>query len=288
MTERDTVHRVVELAVRELSPSVEDKARHRVPLGLGPAALGRAASGLATGAAGTTRRAQSAVSGWRALRASGGAGRTAGALLLGAGVALGFWLRGALRDAEPTETSAVAVASVRSAADQAAPKPQTAPSSEIVPVAPTAPSSPSADSSARGDRAERAASPEQVEAATAGGRDVPPRARARAKLERRATGPNAAGDESSFVAQPFDEELALLQRVEHAMRANEYSLALALLTELDDRFATTRLEEERRAARLIAECRLGLPGSHQRGEQFLEQRPNSVYAHRLQMACTPR
>jgi hypothetical protein len=278
MTERDIVDHVVGLAARELSPSLEDKARHRAPLGLGPAAMGHAASGLATRAEGTTQRAGRVASGWRALRASGVAGWTTGALLLGAGVALGFWLRGALPDAA-TGAPAVAVTSVSSVVSPPAP------------AAPIAPFTPPADASMSDGRAERAAerSSDPVEATIAGARAVPPRARARAKLERRATGPAAAGDEKPFVPQPFDEELALLQRVERAIRANEYSLALALLTELDERFATTRLEEERRAARLIAECRLDLPGSHQRGEHFLEERPNSVYANRLQMACsTPR
>lgn len=273
MAERDLVDHVVGLAIGELSPSAEDKARHRAPLGLGPAALERATSGPVAGSAGR------AVSGWSALRSSGRAGWTTGAFLLGAGAALGFWLRGALPDAAPTAASAVAVTSVRSAADRG------------LAAAPIVPLSPPAGTSTSDGRAESTGerSPEEREVATAGARPVPPRARARATLERRATGPGAAAVERQFVPQPFDEELALLQRVERAIRANEYSLALALLKELDERFATTRLGEERQAARLIAECRLNLPGSRQRGEHFMLERPNSVYANRLQMACsTPR
>ena len=316
MTESDRVDRVVHLAARELSPSAEDKARHRAALRLGASARERAASGRAIGhdveaahgiaahgiaahgiAAG---RAANPAGGWSALRASGRAGWTAAALLVGSGITLGFWLRGALPSASTEHAPREPAASIGTALDPSAQRPprvaSPAPAEPSVPEPsvpePSIPLSPRTSAETVNGGGELSTEPvprhalKQGEAATTADRAELPRARAGAKLERRATGPAATAD-PSFAPQPFDAELALLQRVERAMRANEYSLALALVAELDEHFPTARLEEERRAARLIAECRLGLPGSRQRGAQFLAQRPSSVYAYRVQTACTP-
>jgi hypothetical protein len=248
--ERDAVEQLLQLALGELTPSAADKARHR-------AALGLATSTGAAAPAKTTR-------GWTALRASGGAGWTAGAVLLGAGMGLGFWLRQAVAPAQQ---------------DAAAPPPTAALASASSPS--TAPALPdSAPSSG----------PELLEGGVADA--VPTLAHASAaralpgpKPERRATSKAATSSSEPFVAQPFDEELALLQRVERALRANNPSLAMVLIGELDERFAETRLGEERDAARRIAECRLQLPGWRQRAERFLSERPGSVYAQRVRAAC---
>jgi hypothetical protein len=111
----------------------------------------------------------------------------------------------------------------------------------------------------------------------------------RAKSRRNPSDPEPSDGAPSGVEpvepQPFDEELALLQRVERALRARSASVAVALLAELDERFPETRLGEERQAARLIAECQLELPESSRRGERFLAERRRTVYAERVRAAC---
>jgi hypothetical protein len=86
---------------------------------------------------------------------------------------------------------------------------------------------------------------------------------------------------------PLNDELALLRRVERALRNNEPALAVALLGELDQRFPASRLVEERLAARRIAECRLGEPGAMTRAQAFLHEHSTSVYRQRVQLACVP-
>ena len=250
---RDAVEHLLELALGELTPSVADKARHRAALGLG------AAPGAAHAAATTPLKAR----GWTALRASGGAGWTAGAVLLGAGVGLGFWLRGAV--AEPRAQ-------------------QLAPRASAVTVTSSQPLPPPVPASAPTSRLEISEGG-VADAVPTVARSAAPRSGTGAKPERRATSSGGASSREPFVPQPFDEELALLQRVERALRANNPSLALVLLAELDERFGETRLGEERQAAQRIAECRLQLPGWRQRAERFLSDKPSSVYAQRVRAAC---
>jgi hypothetical protein len=195
--------------------------------------------------------------GWRALAASGGAGWTAGALLLGAGVGLGFWLRGTVdvRVAEP-----LPVAASRPAISATAPAPHVPPAAAVVSTVEPA-----------------------RETAAASARPASSRERASARPERRAA--TGGGSQTEAVPEPFDAELALLQRVERALRANNPSLAVVLLDELDAGFSDTRLGEERQAARRIAECQLQLPGWRQRAERFLADQRSSVYAQRVRAAC---
>lgn len=244
----DAVEHVLELALTELSPSAADKARHRVALGLGPAGAPSPDSALT---------ARDAGHGWRALRASGGTGWAAGALLLGAGIGLGFWLRGAV----PAQVTAPAPSAMIQPAVAAAPAvnapPVAAPPEALEPARRTeAPSAPPATA-----RERTSARPERRAAVGAGSQAAP------------------------STAQPFDAELALLQRVERALRANNPSLAVVLLDELDAGFSETRLGEEREAARRIAECQLQLPGWRQRAERFLSDQRGSMYAQRVRAAC---
>src|SRR5262245_39921024 len=74
MTELDSVDRLLDLARAEFSPSAADKLRTR-------AALRVPGQGGAP-----------ALRSWRALLASGKAGLLSGVLLLGSGVAMGYWL----------------------------------------------------------------------------------------------------------------------------------------------------------------------------------------------------
>ena len=265
MTERDAVDQLLELAVSGLAPSADDKERHR-------AALGR---WLAPDGAGIREAAPSPARGWSALRASGAAGWTTGALLLGAGVGLGFWLR-VIDERPPLQPQPAAP---RAAAVEAAPGRVAPPSS--TPVAPAQRS----DASSVPERApEDDALPGPTTAVE------PPRPSLATKPARRATirrdpSDGAPSGVEPVVAQPFDEELALLQRVERALRAKRASVAVALLAELDERFPETRLGEERQAARHIAECQLQLPESSRRGERFLAERGSSVYAERVRATC---
>jgi hypothetical protein len=88
-------------------------------------------------------------------------------------------------------------------------------------------------------------------------------------------------------AQPhrINDELALLRRVERALRNGEPALARALLDELDERFPDSRLGEERLAARRIADCRSAEPGATQSARAFVRDHAASVYRRRIALAC---
>jgi hypothetical protein len=102
-----------------------------------------------------------------------------------------------------------------------------------------------------------------------------PRTSARAP-SRRATKP--ASDDAQ-------QELALLQRVERALRNEDAALALVLLAELEQRFPRTALGEERRAARLMSHCIQEERGAAEAARAFLKQHPASVYQNRLRSLC---
>jgi hypothetical protein len=61
-------------------------------------------------------------------------------------------------------------------------------------------------------------------------------------------------DDTPLAARGPNEELALLARAERAVRADNSALALALIDELEARFPSSRLLEERRAVELLAHC----------------------------------
>lgn len=81
------------------------------------------------------------------------------------------------------------------------------------------------------------------------------------------------------------QELALLQRVERALRSEDAALALVLLGELEQRFPRTALREERRAARLMSHCIQEERGAREAARAFLKERPASVYQGRLRALC---
>jgi hypothetical protein len=83
----------------------------------------------------------------------------------------------------------------------------------------------------------------------------------------------------------LNDELAVLRRVERALRNSDPALALALLGELDERFPESRLVEERQAAGHIANCRQGTPDAVAHAHAFLRDHPASVYRQRVQLAC---
>jgi hypothetical protein len=180
--------------------------------------------------------------------------------LLGAGLGIGFWLgRGPALDG--SSRGAVQLAEV---APPAAPPPSL-----------PAPPPPPADAPARAALEPAPASGERSADARRSTLDEPPAPRATRPRAR----PRAA------VPEPLNGELALLQRVERALRKSDPALALALLTELDERFPESRLVEERLAARHMADCRLDAPDAVERARRFLDEHPASVYRQRIQLAC---
>jgi len=107
--------------------------------------------------------------------------------------------------------------------------------------------------------------------------------RAPAQIERRAPKPPSRAVAASEALRP--DELALLRRVERALRSGEPALALALLAELDERFPNSSLGEERRASNALAHCQLGDPGAAERAVSFLREHGSSVYADHVRFTC---
>jgi hypothetical protein len=145
------------------------------------------------------------------------------------------------------------------------------------------PSAPEADSAASLLEPVGAASPSS---------DTAPASRSRTRSSSRSRGAHSASH-SLGVA------LALLHRTERAIRAHDPALALALLAELDRAAPSATLREERRTARILAECeqgsepdtrimtentRRGSP-ARARAEQFLREQPSSVYSDRIRDIC---
>jgi hypothetical protein len=102
-----------------------------------------------------------------------------------------------------------------------------------------------------------------------------PRANARAPAPR-ATKPASDGAQ---------QELALLQRVERALRNEDGALALVLLAELEQKFPKSSLLEERAAARLMSRCVQKERGAAEAAQAFLQHHPASVYQSRLRSLC---
>jgi hypothetical protein len=204
-------------------------------------------------AAATGARALPAAAGfWQALRASGKSGVLAGVILASLSFAAGY----SLRTPEP-RAEAGTVARIE-------PQGLALPSPPHVAVEPL-PTNPMPDTL-------------PVLEDTRRGPPVAPAARAPRQSRKRAepvpARPPALGD-----------ELALLRRVQRALRASDPSLALAVLDELDERYPDTALVEERQAAAVMAHCGLADPGSRRRAQSFLRDRPQSVYAERVRAAC---
>jgi hypothetical protein len=84
------------------------------------------------------------------------------------------------------------------------------------------------------------------------------------------------------------EELALLQRAERAVRADNAALGLALVAELETKYPRSKLLEERRAIELMANCAAGATDGATRAERFLREQPRSIYAARIETLCKAR
>jgi hypothetical protein len=289
MTELDRVSRSLGQVRAELTPTPADKVRLRARIIVSPPAASDGGAGSGTGLAAldvtAPRRAVLArgpLSRWVALRATGGLGLALGAFVLGTGVALGFWW-GSEQSPRSLERASVAppvevALPLAGSAHQGA---SAGPVPDAEENAPAQQRASAVDVSLQDARAER------NRAAAAASRSAPearaPRPRATPKLERppgRAPRPPELAPGAGI-----EHELALLRRVERAIRANEAALALALLAELDEHFPETTLDEERLAARRLAECHAGKPDASSRARRFLVEHATSVYRQRIELAC---
>jgi hypothetical protein len=262
VSELDPLDERLNRAWRALSPPVDLAARVRVRL-------------ASTGGAGATATlAQQVASRWRALRASGVLGAGAGALLLGAGIALGYLIPRQPADAAP-ERGAPAPAEAR-------PLPASAPPLSSAPIPPAAKgASATASAAASPDRA----TPDSlapVSAALQSPAAAPP-----ARVHRAGPAAIAKADPSA--------ELVLLERAERAVRSRNPALALALIAELEHSFPRSPLHEERRSIELMAHCQARDASSGAsadtkaetaaRRARFLQQYPQSVYSDRIADEC---
>jgi hypothetical protein len=87
-------------------------------------------------------------------------------------------------------------------------------------------------------------------------------------------------------------EVALLERIDRAIRAGEGALAVALLAELQRSVPAPALQQERAAAAVLAACVAARNGSSNAkretrasAERFLAHDPRSVYADRIRACC---
>jgi hypothetical protein len=157
---------------------------------------------------------------------------------------------------------------------------------------------PHTESSARGDRAASAETPPIVQASP----DEPVASSPRPPDL--ATGRNGTGAKdgrkkaramrSTRVEAGLATELALLARADRAIRAGNPDLALALLDQLERDLPKPQPQQERQAARLLAECERstqGVSGSAapsaaaERARQYLSGHPASVYSERIHTLC---
>jgi hypothetical protein len=215
--------------------------------------------------------ALSAASAARAVGAvrTGGVTKLTTALWVGASFIAGYWL-GFQRSAEP-----------RAAVNEASAARQPEPALEAQPargLAARRDAEPAATAAVRAADAMAAPSDADTERRAIARATPPPRARATPGPAQLARAPAASRD-------PVADELMLLSRAERAIRAGEPALALSFLDELEARFPSSGMLEERSAARLLADCALSTPGSQRRAELFLSHRAASVYTDRLRRSC---
>jgi hypothetical protein len=84
----------------------------------------------------------------------------------------------------------------------------------------------------------------------------------------------------------FSAALQLLGRARRALDRGDAELALSLLDDLDTRFSTELLDEERGATRVLALCARGENGpALQLAERMFAGRPRSLYTRRLERSC---
>jgi hypothetical protein len=100
-----------------------------------------------------------------------------------------------------------------------------------------------------------------------------------------APAPSARARPTARRSDAFERELALLQRAERAIRNEDPALALSLLGELEREYPRAALAEERKAARVMANCQANEPTAALAAERFLREAPSSVYSDRVRALC---
>jgi len=100
--------------------------------------------------------------------------------------------------------------------------------------------------------------------------------------QRIGAGPGLAETKST---DAFNQEMALLQRVERALRNEDPALVSSLLNELDAQHPRGALSEERQAARVMARCQAKDLDAGLAAQRFLLALPNSVYTDRVRSVC---
>jgi hypothetical protein len=132
----------------------------------------------------------------------------------------------------------------------------------------------------------------QAQAAVRGEEDAErePQPRSRRRAAPSSNGAGRPGASGPPAPDGLAGEVALLQRVERAIRAKEGELALALLGKHEHDYPASSLREERAAARVLASC-VARPGSEANvgatanARRYLAGRELSVYADRIRTLC---
>lgn len=258
----DIVRRHLTRAWQAWAPSPDLDARVRARLtSSGAATMGAVGLGAATSAG--------RPSPWGSLQATGKLGALVGAGLLGVGFFSGYLARSSL-SAEPRPMPGTAV-SVEAAPPQAT-LPEEATPGAAQPGATQLLVAP----------ASRIDEPPPTELGAAPEPEPAARSRERASgAARRSGGPPLA----AATPPAPNEELALLQRAERAVRADNAALALALIGELEARHPHSTLLEERGAIELLAHCQAGATDAGRRATRFLRAHPSSLYAGRIRELC---
>jgi len=272
MIESSSVRRALSRVRDEISPTRDDKARLRARILVPPPLLVAESGGhdaMTPRAGGIQAAAQGAsLTRWAALKAAGTVGAAAGMALLAVGGGVGFWLG---HEAASSRAQSLAALAVSAQAAEASPPALERAAGALPASSARAAADEAAPDDAVADVAAAPAAPSEARGANDSPRAaVPPRAHA----ARRRAAPN-----------PINDELALLRRVERALRNDDPALARVLLGELDERFPDSRLGEERSAARRIADCRSAEPGASESARAFLREHGASVYRKRIVLAC---
>lgn len=271
MANIDPLERVLARARDGLSPSDAQVERIWTRLPVNPTSGSEAAPATVAPGAGHVAIAAGAASGrWAAFQATGAHGWVAAALLVSGGFVAGYWAHSEVASRDVARKANADAELAR--AGTSTPAPPT--SIEPAPAASAAPMLPSGESPVATDTLSEtaAATPPTLAESERNPRKSPRSRRAGAARQ-------PATDEGRL------QELALLERIERALRSGDAPLARALLAELERRHPKTLLGEERHAARLMADCVAAAPGADLAAEHFLQAHPSSVYASRLRALC---
>jgi hypothetical protein len=84
----------------------------------------------------------------------------------------------------------------------------------------------------------------------------------------------------------FLEAVRLLRRAQRAVRTGDAAVGSSLLDQLDERFSSEVLQEERQATRVSCWCASGeVERAQALARELLEHNPRSIYARRIRQSC---